>query len=78
MSTFITPQVQEILHSPAPWPGFAFKVVENPEGIYLLVSLDELAKFSQRQQEDISAWMAGMCNQIRQMQIPCYIQRWDR
>lgn len=73
---WITPRVQEILHQPAPWPGFAFKVIEADGGIFLMVKLEELAKFSQRQQEDISAWMAGMCNSIRQLTIPCYIQEW--
>ena len=76
--SWITPQVQELLRTPPPWPGYRFKVVETDEGIFLLNNLEELAKYSQRQMEDISAWQAGMCNSIRQLKIPCYIQEWKR
>lgn len=75
---WITPQIQEILHQPPPHRGFAFKVVEGDMGIFLLVSLEEFAKFPQGQQEDFSEWLAGMCNSIRKLKVPCYIQEWKR
>lgn len=74
--SWIDERVQEILHTKAPWPGFAFKVVESPEGVFLLVSVEELSKFSQRQQDDLVFWLVGMLNRIRKLQVPCYIQEW--
>lgn len=76
--TLIDDRVKAILHRSPPWKGFAFKVVENGFGIFLLVSLEEFAKFSHRQQEDLSAFMAGICNDIRGLMIPCYIQEWKQ
>lgn len=76
--SWITPQVQEILHRPAPWPGFAFKVVESPDGVFLLLSREELARYPQGQMEDITAWVIGMLNDIRKLHVPCYIQEWIR
>jgi hypothetical protein len=74
--SFITPKVQRLIHQKPPHRGFAFKVTETDEGIFLLVKLEELANYSQGQQEDISAWMAGICNSIRTLRIPCYIMEW--
>jgi hypothetical protein len=74
--SYITPKIQRILHQQPPHRGFAFKVSETAEGIFLLVKLEELAKFSQGQQEDISEWMARMCNSIRTLKVPCYIMEW--
>lgn len=76
--SWITQPVKEILHKAPPVRGFAFKVTEAETGIFLLVSLEEFAKYPQQQQEDLSAWMAGMCNEIRNLQIPCYIAEWKR
>lgn len=76
--TFIDERVKTILHRSPPWRGFAFKVVENEFGIFLLVSLDEFANYSHGQQEDLSAFMAGICNDIRGLMIPCYIKEWKQ
>jgi len=73
---WITNEIKEILHQAPPWRGFRFKVTESAEGIFLLVKKDELSKFSGPQQEDLSAWMAGMCNKIRNLKVPCYIMEW--
>ena len=75
---YIGKEVQEILHRPTPVRGFAFKVTESPDGVFLLISLEELAKYSQPQQESISEWVAGVCNDIRKLHVPCYIQEWKR
>lgn len=75
---WINPQVQEILHRQPPHRGFAFKVVEGEEGIFILISVEILRNYSQGQQEDISAWVAGMVTDIRKMRVPCYIQEWKR
>lgn len=76
--TWIDDRVKQILHKAPPVRGFAFKVTETAEGIFLLVSLEEFAKYPQQQQEDLSAWMAGMCNEIRGLRVPCYIAEWKR
>lgn len=75
---WITPQIQEILHRPAPWRGFAFKVVESADGVFILISMEELAKYSMRQQQDLQVWLAGMATDIRKLQVPCYIHEWKR
>lgn len=75
---YIDQRVRGILDTPPPWPGFTFKVVESPDGVFILVAVEELAKFSDSQQQDISYWLTSMCTRIRQLKVPCYIQEWIR
>lgn len=76
--SWITPQVQEILHRPGPWRGFGFKVVDGEDGVFVLISVEELAQFSGPQQDDIYAWLITMMNDIRKLHVPCYIQEWKK
>lgn len=74
--SWITPQVQEILHRPGPARGFAFRVTEAPDGVFIWLSVEELARFPQGRQQDIVAWIIGILNDIRKLKVPCYIQEW--
>jgi hypothetical protein len=74
----MTPETMEwILSQNPPHPGFGFKVRENQWGVWLVVALEEFAKFSGGQQEDLAAFIGGICNTLRQRNIPCYIHRVD-
>jgi hypothetical protein len=76
--SWITPQVQEIIHSQPPWPGFVFKVRHASDGVFLLISSEELGKFSKPKQDDLIAWILTMMNDIRKLHVPCYIQEWKK
>jgi hypothetical protein len=78
MSNWITKEVQEILHRPGPVRGFAFRVTESPDGVFLWVSAEELSRYNPDRQQDIGEWLVRMLNDIRRMKIPCYIQKWER
>lgn len=69
--------MQWILAQQPPHPGFGFHVWENQDGIWLVCSLEEFAKYPQGQQEDLATWMGFLCNSIRQRGVPCFIERLD-
>ena len=64
-----------ILQQQPPHRGFGFRVAESEDGIWLVCSLEEFAKYSQTQQEDLAAWLGFLCNSIRQKGVPCFIAR---
>jgi len=67
--------VRFILEQEPPHRGFAFRLRENEWGLWIIVSLEELARYSQSQQEDIATWLGWLCSSVRQMKVPCYIAR---
>lgn len=73
---------KEIMHwllaQEPPHPGFPFGVHENEFGIWLTVSLEDFARYSQQQQEDLATWMGYLCSHVRQQGVACYIDRQDR
>ena len=76
---YMTKEIMDwLLAQQPPHPGFAFRVHENEFGIWLTVSLEEFAKFSQSRQEDLAMWMGFLCSSIRKRGVPCYIDRQDR
>lgn len=67
--------IRFILEQEPPHRGFGFKLKENEWGLWIMVSLEELAKYSQSQQEDLATWLGWLVSSIRAQKIPCYIAR---
>ena len=65
------------LEQESPYPGFGFSLKENADGVWIIVSLEEFAKYSGPQQENLAVWVGGLCNHVRKQGIPCYIDRVD-
>lgn len=75
---YMTRELMEwILSQQPPHRGFGFRVRDNADGVWLIVSLEEFAKYPQAQQEDLAVWMGFLCNSIRQRGVPCFIARED-
>jgi len=73
---YLTKEVTSwLISQQSPHAGFGYGLRENPDGVWLVVSLEEFAKYSGPQQEDLAAWMGQLCNSLRQRGIPCYIIR---
>lgn len=73
---YVTRELMEwILSQKPPHPGFGFRLFENVDGVHLVCSLEEFAKYSGPQQEDLAVWLGFLCNSIRQHGVPCFIAR---
>lgn len=64
-----------LIEQRSPHRGFGYMLSESDDGVFLEVSLEEFAKYSGPQQEDLAVWMGHLCNSLRQRGIPCYIIR---
>lgn len=71
----MTPQIWSILKaSVPPHRGFMFQPIECDGYIGLRVFLDNFADFSRPQQEDLALWIGSLCQQVRDLGTPCYIE----
>jgi len=61
----------------APHKGFKFRPIEGDGCLLLVVSLENLADFSRTEQEDLAQWVGALCQRVRDMGAPCYIERSD-
>lgn len=69
--------MQYIMSQQPPHQGFGFGVSESPDGIFITVALDEFAKYSESQQENLALWIGQIVSHIRSLGVPCFLIRKD-
>lgn len=60
-----------------PHQGFMFMPKEGNGCLLLVVSLENLSNFSREQQEDLALWIGSLCQKVRNIGTPCFIERSD-
>jgi hypothetical protein len=63
-----------LITSQPPHKGFKFQPVDEEDGLKLRVFLENLAEFPESQRQDLAVWIGSLCQKIRDMGIPCYIE----
>lgn len=75
VNELMTPRIWSLLVSAVPpHRGFKFQPVECDGYIGLRVFLDNFADFSEPQRQDLALWIGGLCSQVRDLGVPCFIE----